>query len=71
MLFVLKSSRQDFVFGRTEEVMELKLDEAVEIHHKGESIIVLSSSVKPFLLVTRIEETRVLTKISPGHFKMN
>ena len=32
--------------------------------------IVLSSSFKRFIPETGIEETRVLTKISPGHFKM-
>jgi len=41
-------------FWGEKERMVLKLDEAVDIHHKA----------------TGIEETRLLTKISPGHFKM-
>jgi len=41
-------------FWDEKEKMVLKLDEAIDIHHKE----------------TGIEETRVLTKISPGHFKM-
>ena len=30
----------------------------------------LSSSIKTFIPESGIEDTRVLTKISPGHFKM-
>merc|ERR1712032_1665346 len=41
-------------FWDEKEKMVLKLDEAIDIHHKESGI----------------EETRVLTKISPGHFKM-
>ena len=57
-------------FWDEKERMVLKLDEAVDIHHKGESIKVVVFFQTIFIPETGIEETRVLTKISPGHFKM-
>ena len=57
-------------FWDEKERMVLKLDEAVDIHHKGGSIKVVVFFQTIFIPETGIEETRVLTKISPGHFKM-